>query len=79
MDVLTFSSFPVLTCYAYSKSVVKMSVKLSVDGQDGSLIAQSTGLRDTQIHAAQLQLYDPVCHDSRRRPYTVELAPKNEL
>ncbi|KAJ8132669.1 hypothetical protein O1611_g955 [Lasiodiplodia mahajangana] len=36
-----------------------MDVKLSVDGQDGSLIAQSTGLRDRQSDdGRQLQLYD---------------------
>ncbi|KAI1129448.1 hypothetical protein F5Y10DRAFT_290977 [Nemania abortiva] len=36
-----------------------MTVKLSVDGQDGKLIAQSTGLRDLRTDGdRQLQLYD---------------------
>ncbi|GAW12934.1 hypothetical protein ANO14919_023070 [Xylariales sp. No.14919] len=36
-----------------------MNVKLSVDGQDGRLIAQSTGLRDLRTAGdRQLQLYD---------------------
>ncbi|XXG98999.1 hypothetical protein Hte_005332 [Hypoxylon texense] len=35
------------------------TVKLSVDGQDGTFIAQSTGLRDLQNYGSgQLQLYD---------------------
>lgn len=40
-----------------------MDVKLSVDGQDGKLIAQSIGLRDLRTGGdRQLQLYDRVCY-----------------
>lgn len=49
-----------------------MNVKLSIDGQDGILIAQSTGLRGLRTEGdLQLQLYDKVCHGSGCCAYTI--------
>ncbi|RYC54649.1 hypothetical protein CHU98_g11559 [Xylaria longipes] len=48
-----------MTSFKERNFVLKMNVKLSVDGQDGRLIAQSTGLRDLRTDSdRQLQLYD---------------------